>query len=112
MRQKGDGFSHGTTLHYPLDQGLWEFRRAPGDEPDPALRGADAAAALDLALPQLAVRSGVLEPVQGPQADGVWKVNAMRLYAGGRRACAGIDCVLRLKGLGRDVSRGRGAEVG
>ena len=41
MRQKGTGFDHGASLHYPLEDGMWQWQRSPGNEPDPALRGAD-----------------------------------------------------------------------
>jgi hypothetical protein len=72
MRQRADGFSHGTTLHYPGDQSLWTFKRTPGNDADPQIRGKDAPQSLDLALPQLAVRASATEPVKGPRADGVW----------------------------------------
>ena len=73
LRQRADGFSHSTTLHYPLEQSLWQWSRSPGNEADPAARGADASTALDLGKPQLAVRASATEPVRGAQADGIWE---------------------------------------
>ncbi len=74
LRSKGTGFDHGEALHYPLEQGMWKFSRSPGNEPDPNLRGADSSRSLDLIVPQLAVRSNVVDPVPEPLADGIWSV--------------------------------------
>lgn len=72
LRQRADGFSHSTTLHYPLEQSLWQWARSPGNDADERVRGADASTTLDLGMPQLSVRASATEPVRGPQADGIW----------------------------------------